>query len=71
MILNVGGMKHQVRWETIEKFPKSRLHNLRFAITEGMNALSIAFLGCRKSSVINCNESVKALSSLKYFVTIR
>ena len=59
MILNVGGMKHQVRWETIEKFPKSRLHNLRFAITEGMNALSIAFLGCRKSSV---REGVKKKS---------
>ena len=35
VILNVGGTIHQVRWETIEKFPKSRLHSLRFAITEG------------------------------------
>ena len=35
VILNVGGMIHQVKWETIEKFPKSRLHNLRFAVTEG------------------------------------
>ena len=34
-MLNVGGTLHQVRWETIEKFPKSRLHCLRFAITEG------------------------------------
>ena len=36
VILNVGGTIHQVRWETIEKFPKSRLHSLRFAITEGI-----------------------------------
>ena len=35
VILNVGGTIHQVKWETIEKFPKSRLHNLRFAVTEG------------------------------------
>ena len=35
VVLNVGGTLHQVRWETIEKFPKSRLHCLRFAITEG------------------------------------
>ena len=35
VILNVGGTIHQVRWETIEKFPKSRLHSLRFAVTEG------------------------------------
>ena len=33
--MNVGGIIHQVKWETIEKFPKSRLHNLRFAVTEG------------------------------------
>ena len=31
----MGGIIHQVKWETIEKFPKSRLHNLRFAVTEG------------------------------------
>ena len=35
VVLNVGGMIHQVRWETIEKFPKSRLHSLRYAMTEG------------------------------------
>ena len=35
VILNVGGTIHQVRWETLEKFPKSRLHSLRYAVTEG------------------------------------
>ena len=35
MVLNVGGSVHQVKWETIEKFPKSRLHSLRYASTEG------------------------------------
>ena len=35
VFLNVGGTIHQVRWETIDKFPKSRLQRLRFATTEG------------------------------------
>ena len=35
MILNVGGSINQVKWETIDKFPKSRLQRLRYAVTEG------------------------------------
>ena len=35
VFLNVGGTIHQVKWETIDKFPKSRLQRLRFATTEG------------------------------------
>ena len=31
VILNVGGAVHQVKWETINKFPKSRLQKLRYA----------------------------------------
>jgi len=34
VILNVGGSTHQVKWETIDKFPKSRLQKLRYATTE-------------------------------------
>ena len=34
VFLNVGGTIHQVKWETIDKFPKSRLQRLRFATTE-------------------------------------
>lgn len=35
VILNVGGKIHQVRWETIDKFPKSRLQKIRYATSEG------------------------------------
>ena len=34
VFLNIGGSIHQVKWETIDKFPKSRLQRLRFATTE-------------------------------------
>ena len=34
MILNVGGTIHQVKWDTIDKFPNSRLQRLRYATTE-------------------------------------
>jgi len=34
VILNVGGSIHQVKWETIDKFPKSRLQRLRYATSE-------------------------------------
>jgi len=34
VILNVGGSIHQVKWETIDKFPNSRLQKLRYATTE-------------------------------------
>ena len=33
--LNVGGTVHLVKWETIDKFPKSRLQKLRYATTQG------------------------------------
>ena len=36
MILNVEGKIHQVKWETIDKFPKSRLQKLRYATSQGM-----------------------------------
>jgi len=34
VILNVGGKIHQVRWETIDKFPRSRLQKIRYATSE-------------------------------------
>ena len=39
VILNVGGKIHQVRWETIDKFPKSRLQRIRYATSEGFIAI--------------------------------
>ena len=35
VVLNVGGTIHQVRWDTIDKFPNSRLQRLRYATSEG------------------------------------
>ena len=35
LILNVGGTINQVKWETIDKFPRSRLQKLRYATCEG------------------------------------
>ena len=34
VVLNVGGTIHQVRWDTIDKFPNSRLQKLRYATSE-------------------------------------
>ena len=34
VILNVGGTIHQVKWETIDKFPNSRLQKLRYATSQ-------------------------------------
>jgi len=34
VILNIGGSIHQVKWETIDKFPRSRLQKLRYATSE-------------------------------------
>ena len=34
LVLNVGGTVNQVKWDTIDKFPKSRLQKLRYATSE-------------------------------------
>ena len=39
VLLNVGGASHQVKWETIDKFPKSRLQKLRYATTQGKQSV--------------------------------
>ena len=59
VILNVGGIKHQVKWETIEKFPKSRLHNLRFAITEGKCCYKYRMIMPSSKSLIELKVSYK------------
>ena len=59
VVLNVGGMIHQVRWETIEKFPKSRLHSLRYAMTEGdweINLLTVNSLMLSDEIISLCDS---------------
>ena len=40
LVLNVGGTINQVKWETIDKFPKSRLQKLRYATSESKSVES-------------------------------
>ena len=34
VIINVGGFVHRVKWETIDKFPRSRLQDLKNATSD-------------------------------------
>merc|ERR1719189_3149524 len=44
LVLNVGGTINQVKWETIDKFPRSRLQKLRYATCEAeISALCDAY----------------------------
>ena len=49
-MLNVGGTIHQVKWDTIDKFPKSRLQKLRYAVTEGKGVRIYVFIHPKLSS---------------------
>lgn len=44
VILNVGGKKHEVRWNTLDKYPTSRLGRLRHCVTHrGLQHLCDAY----------------------------
>jgi len=44
VILNIGGKKHEVRWDTLDKFPTSRLGRLRHCVTHrGLKDLCDAY----------------------------
>ena len=42
VVLNVGGTIHQVKWDTIDKFPNSRLQKLRYAASDCECSLTVS-----------------------------
>ena len=51
MVLNVGGTIHQVKWDTIDKFPNSRLQKLRYAASDCECSLTVSIMECEKLCV--------------------
>ena len=48
--MNVGGKSHQVRWDTLDKFPTSRLGRLRHCVTHRGKkkfGLLLLYFSCR------------------------
>ena len=78
VFLNVGGTIHQVKWETIDKFPKSRLQRLRFATTESKfefswsskhcNLLKVKFSQCA-THIVQPSVSISLIGVLGYLRT--
>ena len=66
VILNVGGSIHQVKWETIDKFPKSRLQKLRYATSESKLEITVFIETISKNNIFQLKSSLYVtLSHLK------